>query len=243
MAENRQLRRPRGLLFDKDGTMFDYHRTWTPLLTEVAVRLAGGDRARGGEMLAAIGHSAETGRFRSGSIAAAGDTFALADTWMRYLDGIDRADLIAALDAHFAEAGPQRSIPVTDLAALFGRLKSSGFILGIATNDVEASALGTVERFGLDAYVDFVAGYDSGYGQKPGPGMALAFCEAVRLMPAEIAAIGDNSHDLEMGRGAGAGLGIGVLTGTSAREDLAPLADHVIESIVLLPALLDALEV
>ncbi|MFN4355073.1 HAD family hydrolase [Parvibaculum sp.] len=242
MAEIRELKRPKGLLFDKDGTMFDYHRTWTPLLTEVAERLAVGDRRKVQAMLAAIGHDAESGRFLSGSIAAAGDTFALADVWLRHLDGADRAALIATLDAHFAEEGPKRSIPVADLAALFGRLKANGFILGIATNDVEASALGTVERFRLGAHVDFVAGYDSGHGQKPGPGMALAFCDAVKLMPVEIAVIGDNSHDLEMGRRAGAGLGIGVLTGTSARDDLAPLADHVIESIELLPPLLDSFE-
>lgn len=242
MAEIRDLKRPRGLLFDKDGTMFDYHRTWTPLLAEVAERLTGGDRGKARVMLAAIGHDAESGRFRAGSIAAAGDTFALADMWLRHLQGIERAVLIATLDAHFTEAGPMRSIPVTDLAELFGRLKASGYVLGIATNDVEASALGTVERFGLTAHVDFVAGYDSGHGQKPGPGMALAFCEAVGLVPGEIAVIGDNSHDLEMGRRAGAGLGIGVLTGTSARDDLAPLADHVIDSIALLPALLDGLE-
>lgn len=243
MAEIRGLKRPKGLLFDKDGTMFDYHRTWTPLLTEVAERLAGGDGGRAREMLAAIGHDDKSGCFRAGSIAAAGDTFALADAWLAHLGEIDRAALIATLDAHFADAGPKRSIPVTDLAVLFGRLKASGYILGIATNDVEASALGTVERFGLTAHVDFVAGYDSGHGQKPGPGMALAFCAAVGLVPGEIAVIGDNSHDLEMGRGAGAGLGIGVLTGTSARDDLALLADHVIDSIALLPALLEGLEI
>ena len=223
--------------------MFDYHRTWTPVLLEVAGTLAGGDESKVREMLAEIGHDPVSGRFRSGSIAAAGDTFALADAWLLHLGGGDRATLVAALDAHFAEAGPKRSIPVTDLALLFRQLKESGYVIGIATNDVEASATGTVKRFGLGAYVDFVAGYDSGYGQKPGPGMALAFCEAVRMPPSDIAVIGDNMHDLEMGRSAGAMLGIGVLTGTSDHADLAPLADHVIASIELLPALLDSLDV
>jgi phosphoglycolate phosphatase len=51
--------------------------------------------------------------------------------------------------------------------------------------------------------------------------------------------VGDNMHDLEMGRGAGAGLLVGVLTGTSGEADLAPLADHVIADITLLSALLD----
>jgi phosphoglycolate phosphatase len=51
--------------------------------------------------------------------------------------------------------------------------------------------------------------------------------------------VGDNLHDLEMGRAAGAGLVVGVLTGTSEHGDLAPFADRVLESIVELEALLD----
>ncbi len=50
--------------------------------------------------------------------------------------------------------------------------------------------------------------------------------------------VGDNPHDLEMGRAAEAGLVVGVLTGTGRREDLVARADHVIESIVELEALL-----
>ena len=226
----------KGLLFDKDGTLFDYHRTWTPIMTEVAADIAGA--ALVPRLLAAVGYETETGRFAAGSIAAAGDTFALADAWLAILGGGDRAALVERLDGYFARLGPLRSVPVTDLALFFSGLKRRGYTLGIATNDVEASALGTIERFGLREAVNFAAGYDSGHGAKPGPGMALAFCAATGLQPSEIAVVGDNMHDLEMGRGAGAGLLVGVLTGTSGRDDLAPLADHVIESIEMLSALL-----
>lgn len=232
---------PKGLLFDKDGTMFDFHRTWPPLLTALAENLAAGRKGLVGELLRAIGHDDAAGRFLPGSIGAAGDTFALADAWLPLLEGAERDALVVTLDLHFAKEGPARSVPVTDLAALFSLLKQRGHVIGIATNDVEASALETVARFGLSSLIDFVAGYDSGHGPKPGPGMALAFCAAMQLAPAEIAVIGDNLHDFEMGRGAGAALGIGVLTGTSSHEDLVPLADHVIESIALLPELLDRL--
>jgi phosphoglycolate phosphatase len=53
--------------------------------------------------------------------------------------------------------------------------------------------------------------------------------------------IGDNPHDLEMARSAGAGVAIGVLSGTGTPEALAPLADHVLDSVCDLPAWLDAL--
>ena len=230
---------PKGLLFDKDGTLFDFHLTWPPLFRALAEGLAKGREDLARELLSAIGHDDETGRFLPGSIGAAGDTCDLADAWLPYLEDFERDALVVTLDRHFAEEGPARSVPVTDLVALFTQLRVRGHIIGIATNDVEASALETMERFGLSPLVDFVAGYDSGHGAKPGPGMALAFCAATQLQPSDIAVIGDNAHDFDMGRRAGAGLGIGVLTGSSGRDDLAPLADHVIDSVALLPSLFD----
>ena len=231
--------RIKGVLFDKDGTLFDYHGTWGPILNEVAAALAGGRVSLVPAMLASIGYREETGRFEAGSIAAAGDTFALADAWRALLGIRDREEFVARLDGYFTELGPERSIPVTDLRCFFQAMKGRGLALGIATNDVAASAAGTILRFGISDYIDFAAGYDSGHGAKPGPGMALAFCAASGLAPAEVAVVGDNMHDLEMGRGAGAGLLVGVLTGTSGEADLAPLADHVIADITLLSALLD----
>tara|TARA_R110002110_G_scaffold63285_11_gene176152 strand:- start:5209 stop:5928 length:720 start_codon:yes stop_codon:yes gene_type:complete len=231
----------RGILFDKDGTLFDYHGTWTPILREAAEVVARARPALVPDMLAAVGYDQGTGRFAAGSIAGAGDTFGLADVWLSIAGGWERDVLVAELDGIFAREAPLRSLPLTDLADFFASLKAKGFFLGIATNDVAASASATGARFGFATFLDFSAGYDSGYGQKPGPGMALAFCAATGLVPGEIAVVGDNGHDLEMGRRAGAGLNIGVLSGTGGRADLEPLADHVIESITDLPALLDRL--
>ncbi|MDP2124218.1 MAG: HAD family hydrolase [Parvibaculum sp.] len=231
----------RGVLFDKDGTLFEYHGTWAPILVEAAGAAARGQPALVPEMLEAIGYDTSCDRIRPGSIAGGGDTFGLVDAWLTIVDGWERAALIAEMDALFTRLGPERSLPVTDLPTFFADMKGRSFALGIATNDTEASARATLTRFGIEPFVDFSAGYNSGHGAKPGPGMALAFCAATGLAPHQIAVVGDNSHDLEMGRSAGAGLNVGVLTGTSAHEDLAPFADHVIESIVALPALLDGL--
>jgi phosphoglycolate phosphatase len=58
------------------------------------------------------------------------------------------------------------------------------------------------------------------------------------LAPQEIAVIGDNSHDVGMGRAGGAGLTVGVLTGTGTRESLTPMSDICIDSICDLETLL-----
>lgn len=233
-----ERRKVRGILFDKDGTLFDYHGTWGPILVEAAEIAARGRAALVPAMLEAIGYDTALGRVKPASIAGGGDTFGLVDAWMAIADGWSRAGLIAEMDGLFTRLGPERSLPVMDLPMFFADMKGRGFVLGIATNDTEASARATLTRFGIGSFVDFSAGYNSGHGAKPGPGMALAFCAAAGLRPDEIAVVGDNAHDLEMGRSAGAALNIGVLTGTSGHDDLAPLADHVLDSIADLPALL-----
>ena len=63
----------------------------------------------------------------------------------------------------------------------------------------------------------------------------------MRIYPTEVAVVGDNLHDLEMGRRAEAGLLIGVLSGTSGQRELAPVADHLLASVADLEALLDRL--
>lgn len=237
-SEYQASRRIKGVLFDKDGTLFEYHGTWVPILFETAAMVAG-DEVLALRLIDAVGYDAESGRIKAGSLFAGGDTPELADAWLRLGVKREREELVQTLDETFARLGPASSVPVTDLAALFSTLTGRGMKLGLATNDVEASARALMGRFALDPFLSFQAGYDSGHGSKPEPGMALAFCRTVGLAPGAIAVVGDNLHDLEFAARAGAGLKIGVLTGTSGRADLESYADAVIDSVADLPALLD----
>lgn len=190
-------------------------------------------------LLHLAGRDAETGKVGPHSILAAGTFLQLAELWAAETR---RGDIVALRDhyeAYCREHGPVKSKPVTDLPSLFRRLKERGLALGLATMDSHAAAEATMANFGLSELLDFAAGYDSGHGIKPGPGMVEAFCRAVGVPAAAVAVVGDTPHDLAMARAAGAGLAIGVLTGASPRESLAPQADHVIESIAELEAILE----
>ena len=129
-------------------------------------------------------------------------------------------------------------MPVAGLFSVILSLKDSGLTLGIATSDSASGAQATLCPFNVLDQFDFIAGYDSGFGVKPEPGMVFAFCRATGSPASAVMVVGDSRHDLEMGRQAGAGLGIGVLTGSSRRTDLADLADHVVDSIADISGLL-----
>lgn len=224
------MKPPKAILFDKDGTLLDYWASWGPINRAAANLAAAGAPAFAARLLA-VGGVDESGRAASpNSLLAAGSAHDIARIWVAAGAAFTVPGLTRALDDLF-RASVADVVPVGDLAAILGGLKARGLALGIASSDSEAAIRATVERFGLSDVVDFVAGYDSGHGPKPEPGMVRAFCRAIGLSATEVAMVGDTLHDLEMGEAAGVGLKIGVLTGTGTRDGLGDIADLVLDGI------------
>lgn len=228
------------ILFDKDGTLIDYAKSWLPVNRELADYAAMGDAALAAALLSACGMDPETGHVVPDSLLAAGNTQEIADGLVAAGSPRDAATIVAHLDGLFATAAA-RAVAVTDLAAYFARLHAKGYKLGIASSDNERSIRETARRFGFEDYVHYVAGYDSGYGVKPEPGMVNGFAAVTGLPASEIAVVGDNNHDLHMALAAGAGLRVGVLTGTGSRASLAAAAHHTLNDITELESVLPAL--
>lgn len=231
----------RGILFDKDGTLLDYAATWMPANRSAALAAARGDPELTEHLLQVGGYDPVSGRIAGNAVLAAGNTIEIAAVWQAHAPGWALPDLVEVVDRVFQEQGRTSAVAVTGLADTMRGLKARGLKLGVATSDSHAGIEATMGAFGVLPLFDFMAGYDSGHGAKPDPGMVLGFCAATGLAVGEVAVVGDNLHDLEMGRAARAGLIVGVLTGTGERADLAVHADHVLDSIAGLEALLDRL--
>lgn len=221
----------RGILFDKDGTLLDYRKTWVPINREAALFAAGGDTTLADELLRHGGHDPATDRVASGSVLAVGSHDEIAAAFAAKLGARTPASLAKKIELIFREGGAKHSVLIEGVREVITDLRRRGYRLGVATNDSVGglhASLGSHEL--LDRF-DFLAGCDSGFGIKPEPGMVLAFCQSTRLLPSAVAIVGDAVHDLEMGRRAGVGLKVGVLNGTAAREDLAPHADALIGTV------------
>ncbi len=226
-ADSERLQRISAILFDKDGTLFHFEATWARWCAGLVAHLAEGDGTRAERLASALGYDLGGGRFLPHSPVIAGTAEDILDALMPEMPGGNRArlwDLIAETTA----VTPQ--VEAAPLLPLLTELRNLGLRLGVATNDTERVAVAHLEANGTLELFDFVAGYDSGHGAKPGPGMALAFCDAVGIPPAAVAMVGDSAHDLECARAAGLAR-IAVLTGPAPAETLAPLADLVLGSI------------
>jgi phosphoglycolate phosphatase len=230
----------RGILFDKDGTLIDFDRTWGPAAYSVMSTLSGGDRGRL-EALMRVSHYVEAERrFALTSPLIAGSSAGYGPLWAEVLGRPAGPALYAEMDTLFRTAGLASLTPIGKPAALAATLVAGGYALGIATNDAEASARAQCAALGLAAHFPFVAGYDSGHGAKPKPGMVTAFAEHLGVSPDRIAMVGDSPYDLAAARAAGA-VSIAVLSGPlgpAARDEMAPLADHILDSAADLPGLL-----
>lgn len=228
----------RGILFDKDGTLFDFNATWAAVIERILASLTN-DRSLSMAMARDAGYDPLTRRFQPGAPIVAGSTAEIAAVWATHLPGRAAAEIEATANAIAESAGSAELVPACrDLPGFLTGLAGAGYRLGVATHDSEAGARAHLAAAGALEKFDFIAGYDSGHGLKPGPGMLWAFAAATGLSPENVVVLGDSRHDLEMVPNAGAALAIGVLTGPATEADLAPWADHILPSIAALPELL-----
>lgn len=224
----------RGLLFDKDGTLFDFAATWAVVTEQLLDALAPGPGSRV-EMGRAVGYDPETRRFIPGSPMVAGTVVECAAIWARFRPDLPAAEIAETAERITTDAVANGALVPAhpDLTGFLGALRGQGYRLGVATNDSEEAARQQLGAAGILGAFDFVAGADSGHGAKPGPGMVLAFARDGGLDPLEVAMIGDSLHDMAAASVAGAR--IGVLTGPAQAADLEGAADAVLDSIAALP--------
>ena len=232
----------RGVLFDKDGTLIEMDGLWVPVIKEMVAEQFKAGPEEVVRRLEPAGYDAVTDSFLAGSVLAAGTTQQLVAILWSELDEAAVQKKSKILSKALVHKSTDRVKALMPLHDVFDELHALGMRLGIATNDSEGSALSHIAHLGIEHYFVDVIGFDSVDVPKPSGQMIVRFAEKTGLLPSEIAMVGDNTHDLEEARNGGAGLAIGVLSGNGSREDIAHLADHVLNSVAELPALLRKLE-
>lgn len=224
-----------GIIFDKDGTLFDFDATWGPVTGQLIKRECGEDPAKMAVLADVLGFDLSRDRFFPGSLVIASTADVVEEAVLPFTQDQDRVALRGRMRA---ATGAVDQVQVADLRPLFSGLRQRNLKLGIATNDAIAPCMANLEQANVQTLFDFIAGFDSGYGSKPAPGQLTAFCAQTGVSHDTCVMVGDSLHDLHAGRAAGMRT-VGVLTGPAREADLAPHADVVLASIADLPAWLE----
>jgi phosphoglycolate phosphatase len=223
----------RAILFDKDGTLVDFQRTWGPATHSVLTEICNGDRAAFDRVAAVSLYDPAKRILLPGSPVVIETTYGYGKLWAEALGVPLTAEFVDRVDRMYFQTTLDNLTPMGDVRALLADFRARGLRLGLMTNDADANTRAQLARLGIDSLLEFVAAYDSGYGHKPDADPVLAFASHVGVPPAEIAVVGDTLHDLEAARAAGA-VAVAVASGPTPREKLEPHADVLLPSIATL---------
>ena len=104
----------RGVLFDKDGTLIDFHATWTPayLAAAEAVANLAGDPALAVKLLRATGYDPHANRYDPVSALTSGTTDQIARMWREASPKLaPYGDLAQRVEAIFHRVATDNPVP------------------------------------------------------------------------------------------------------------------------------------
>ena len=188
------------------------------------------------DVFATIGFDPTTGRVAPGGPLAietmAGIEETVARVLRRWCPSIAAARRATAA-AWFVPDPAELAVPLSDLGAIFARLRADDRRIAVVTTDDRGPTDATLRALGLRDLVEALVCGDDGFDVKPAPDAVIAVCHAFRTEPSRVAVLGDTPSDMAMARTAGAGRVIGVRSGVGSQGDLAD-ADVIIDSVATL---------
>lgn len=227
---------PRLVIFDKDGTLIDFHAMWSGWVESLAAQLEAASGVRLAHRLyECVGYDCASRRALPGRPLAVWSMARIREWCLALMLGASNLSLEegeAAMEKAWAPPDPVAlARPVADLPTLLTGLRAMGMKIAVATTDDREPTLVTLSALGLTALVDAIVAGDDGVPIKPAPEMVWAACQSAGVPVEQAIVVGDSIADMVMGRAAGAGLTVGVLTGVSSAEMLAAHAGVVLNSI------------
>lgn len=223
------------VIFDKDGTLIDFHHMWAGWISTLARRLEHATVIQlDAPLFQAMGYDAEIARvLPTGPLAA------------HSMAALRRMTVEVVRAAGFSESDAERVVaqawyipdpvalahPLGNLPQLFSTLAAMDIKIAVATSDDHAPTEATLAHLGILRFVDALIAADDQVPHKPAPDMILYLARTLNVPLNKIVMIGDAIADMQMGRAAGAGMVVGVSSGVSSAQLLKPYADAVIASV------------
>jgi len=234
---------PKAVIFDKNGTLIDFHSRWTPWIHELTDRL---EEWTGLELRDRVFEELDFCRFTNKTrdgVLGNGTSRQIKDELEGVLEdvGMTEEQSKSIVEQCWQECmvsnGNIKAEPY--LSATLTQFKNAGLQIGICTSDTRAATERTLKHLKISHLIqEMVCGDDKDILPKPSGKALQTLCKRLNVLPSQAVMIGDTSADMEMGMSAGTGLNIGVLSGIGSRLNLSPLSDLLVDSIEDLPSVI-----
>ena len=119
------MSRLRGILFDKDGTLVDFDRTWGPAAYAVMTALAEGDRASLDRLMTVSHYVEGERRFLPTSPLIAGSSAAYGPLWADALGCVSGPAFFTEMDRLFRQEGLRALTPIGEPALIARELTAA----------------------------------------------------------------------------------------------------------------------
>lgn len=244
-----------GILFDKDGTLIDFDKTWGAAAVPVIKRIFQTYRIldcpkHREAVLTKLGISCgkvdPDGAFAWKSFSMIAEELLPLLQTMTDSPKPGKEELTENLETFFEEeilCEGKEMATTADLSAVMNFLKERDIKIGIATTDTYKATVETLRRLDILSYFSFFS-----MDRMPVPMPIKPSGEIIRQAAwywntdcDHILVVGDTPNDMRFAHNGGA-VAVGVLSGTGNESALRPLADHVLESVGDLPRLIYELE-
>lgn len=231
----------KGIIFDKDGTLFDYGKVWGPVVRDAiysglqSINIPDDKKKECAyAFMRVLGVDAEGNTYPDGIIFRHDRLIAaffrvLAVTLHYHINPV-KVGMLFRIFLSKDEKGIAKRISTMEfpgVADVFQEADRRGYRMGIVTNDSTVSTKLFLDRMGISQYIVFLRTKDSHVKAKPNPEALREFCQENGLESSEVAIIGDTLVDMEFAHQGKAGYRIAVLTGSGDIERLTKNADAV----------------
>lgn len=178
----------KAVVFDMDGVIFDTEKLYRRFQMEEGLRRG----IKEDVMRIACDHIAGGNKYTNKPVFEG-----IVGMGIDYFDF--REHMIANLDAYIDENGVELKPGVMETLKY---LKSSGYLVGLATSTVKSRAINHLKNHGIDIYFDELIFGDMVANGKPAPDIYLKACEKLGVKPSEAIAVEDSINGIiSAGRG------------------------------------------
>jgi phosphoglycolate phosphatase len=203
----------KGVLFDKDGTLLEYHATQHSIYAALLACLKDDYQVPGPllhQLSEVLGHLPDgltpdsLLQFSTNQQVAQ----ALFDTCRSYAEDrgwqlpFDTNDLLELIEqSSLGDDIPYVALP--HVPETLGYLRRKDYRLGVATVDTLTATVAGLKKTGILEYFDYLG---TGEDSRPKPDTSLAdgFCSRCDVLPSELLIVGDGANDMVFARNVGA---------------------------------------